>query len=188
MFCLKNRRNSIEQRESVHIIENMEARRVELKFFIEDEDILRSGYYHDYFFEEIKIFAKTVKYEKILLFQSALHGKFLLTLGDAMVEILKTGKVQQVKSIGEPYIYEISVQSDTEEIIIKTFLKDEMMQKYTYPKEDFIKALVNESKHYLNTIKKINPRIVLEDQYQLLSSCYVYFDNSSIFEFNSSIL
>lgn len=169
----------------MHIIENVEARTVELKFLIENEDILRTAYFPDFFFEEIKIFAKAVKYEKILLFQSALHGKFLLNLGDAIIEILKTGNEQQVKAVGEPYTYEISLQSDPEEIIIKTLLKQEVIQKYSYPKEAFLKALADESKHYLHAIKKMNPRIVLEDQYQLLASCYVYFDDSPLFEFNS---
>ncbi|MGG0655429.1 hypothetical protein [Rummeliibacillus pycnus] len=157
---------------------------MELKFCIENEEILITPYYNDFFFENIKIFVKTAKYEKNKLFQSALHGKFLLNLGEAIIEILKTGQEQKVKSIGEPHIYEISLQSDTGEIMIKELIKQKVIQKYTYPKEEFLKALANESKHYLQTIKKVNPRIALEDQYQLLASCYVYFDRPPIMDYS----
>ncbi|HWI50471.1 MAG TPA: hypothetical protein VNU45_19850 [Rummeliibacillus sp.] len=156
---------------------------MELKFCVENGDILRSPYYNDFFFEKIKICVKTEKYEKTKLFHSALHGRFLLNLGEAIIELLKTGKEQTVKSIGEPHLYKISLQSD--EIIIKSIEKQEVIQKFNCSREDFLNALAIESKHYLQSIKKVNPRIVLEDQYQLLASCYVFFDSSPIFEFNS---
>ncbi|MGX9134921.1 hypothetical protein ACWV26_11140 [Rummeliibacillus sp. JY-2-4R] len=157
---------------------------MELRFEVENLEILRSAYYKDFFFEKIKIFAKTMKYEKNELFQSEIHGRFLLNLVEALMELMKSNEAQTFDSIGEHRKYEIYLQSDKLNIEINE--NQQSLQKYTYPIEDFINALVHEIKNYLQKIKRLNPRIVLEDQYQLLSSCTFYFDKASILDFNSS--
>lgn len=159
---------------------------MELQFEVENLEILQTSYYKDFFFEKIKIFIKTMKYEKNGLFQSKVHGRFLLNLVEALVELTKSNEVQSIQSIGEPGKYEIYLESDN--IIIESKENQKTLQKYTYPKDDLIDALVQEIKNYLQKIKKANPRIVLEDQYQLLSSCYFSFDKSTILDFKNSNL
>lgn len=159
---------------------------MEIRFDIENIEILQTSYYKDFFFEKIKIFVKTVKYEKIELFQSKIHGRFLLNLVEALVELTKSNEVQVIRSIGESGKYEIYLESNY--IIIESIENEKTLQKYTYLKDDLIDALVQEIKNYLQKIKKANPRIVLEDQYQLLSSCYFSFDQSTILDFKNSNL
>lgn len=154
-----------------------------MKFVIENRELLRTPYCSGFFFESIKIFVKREKYKKHKLFQSAIHGHFLLHLGDQLIKLLKTGKPQHVHPIDGPHTYEISL--DCDDIIIKIQEKHKILQKYIYPKDHFIIAIAQESKQYLQKIKKINPRIVLEDQYSLLASCYIYFDRN-LMEENSS--
>lgn len=159
---------------------------MELNFDVSNREILRTPYFSDFFFEKIDIFITTDRQKEYKLLQSAVHGRFLIDLGEALIDLMQNDDTKSIKSIGGPFTYEISSNSD--DFKIKIIQRHELMQEYIYSKEKFIVAVAKECKNYLETIKKANPRIVLEDQYQLIASCFLYFDRLTTLENNRHIL
>ncbi|GEM_PF-3277543 len=152
---------------------------MEIQFVPRNLELLKTPYYADFFYENIIIYFNEENTTDAV-FESAVHGTFLLKLGEALINLVKTKETQKVESIGTTISYRISQMDHT--IYIVKYSGDEEIEKHLCRYNLFFEGLTLATKNYLHTIKRENPRIVLIDQYQLLASCFINFDQIRLLE------
>lgn len=129
---------------------------------------LKTAYYDDFFFQHVEVINQE---NNCSILASDFQGKFLQLIWDALIEFSMEEKnmTSVIKKFGKNSPYTLS---KTKNILT---ISESNQQNISIDLHVFFEAYYEATKRYLNFIKKENPRVVYQENFQQLSaSCYYY--------------
>lgn len=152
-----------------------------IEFMSPEFEHLKSAYYDDFFFQHIEVINRE---NSSTIFASDFQGKFLQSVWDALIEFANDEPLQtiEVKKFGKVNPYTLSKSNNQLKIV------SDGNEAITVELSEFYEAYYEATKYYLHFIRKENPRVVLQENYQQLSaSCYYYEQNNTTKPFEADL-
>lgn len=150
------------------IIHNVEkGKGMKIEFISNAFEHLKTAYYEDFFFQDVEV--RDLENDRVLL-ASDFQGKFLQLIWDVLIEFESQNTVKKVKQYGKKnfYLFERVDNHICIELNGERFVDED----YAIFHEAYYEA----TKHYLQFIRRENPRVALQESFQQLAASCSYFE------------